>query len=44
MLIMLGALIAQVNTNPYTTSALNAIEFCSLFFTVFPGAATRPAA
>ena len=34
MLIMLGALIAQVNTNPYTTSALNAIEFCSLCFTV----------
>ena len=34
MLVMLGALIAQVRTNPYTTSALNAIEFCSLCFTV----------
>ena len=34
MLIMLGALIAQVWTNPYTTGALNAIEFCSLGFTV----------
>lgn len=34
MLVMLGALIAQVKTNPYTTSALNAIEFCSLCFTV----------
>lgn len=34
MLVMLGALIAQVRTNPYTTTALNAIEFCSLCFTV----------
>ncbi|MDA8539110.1 hypothetical protein N9K47_00025 [bacterium] len=34
MLVMLSALIAQVRTNPYTTSALNAIEFCSLCFTV----------
>ena len=34
MLVMLTALIAQVRTNPYTTGALNAIEFCSLLFTV----------
>ena len=34
MLIMLGALIAHVMFNPYTTKALNAIEFCSLSFTV----------